>query len=160
MTTSLVVERSEPGYGLPLPSSSRMFIIRAREEGEPSWGHAFRMGWRSASSSSIWGRRAFASLAKEANLGYAGLADCRRRQPPRAPCLGLGGFGAASDAASCCLIGAWMPVHRTGDGCAVRRSATSTASPAPPAAPGGRPRRRTSRVRQPRTWMVLSSLPQ
>jgi hypothetical protein len=32
MTTSLVVERSEPGYGLPLPSASRMFIIRAGEE--------------------------------------------------------------------------------------------------------------------------------
>jgi hypothetical protein len=69
MTTSLVVERSEPGCGLPLPSASRMFIIRAREEGEPSWGPAFRMGWRPASSFSIRGRRAFASLAKEANSG-------------------------------------------------------------------------------------------
>jgi hypothetical protein len=74
MTTSLVVERSEPGCGLPLPSASRMFIIRAGEEGEPSWGPAFRMDWWSASSSSIRGRRAFASLAKEANSGYAGPA--------------------------------------------------------------------------------------
>jgi hypothetical protein len=90
----------------PLPSASRMFIIRAGEEGEPSWGPAFRMGWRPASFSSIRGRRAFASLAKEANFGYAGPADCRRRQPPCAQCLGLGGFGAASDAASCCLVGA------------------------------------------------------
>jgi hypothetical protein len=95
------------------------------------------MGWRPASSSSIRGRRAFASLAKEANFGYAGPADCRHRQPSRALCLGLGGFGAASDAASCCLVRAWLSVHRTGDGCAVRRSATSTASPVPPAAPGG-----------------------
>jgi hypothetical protein len=38
-------ERSELGCGLPLPSASRMFIIRAGEEGEPSWGPAFRMGW-------------------------------------------------------------------------------------------------------------------
>jgi hypothetical protein len=28
----------------PLPSASRMFIIRAGEEDEPSWGSAFRMG--------------------------------------------------------------------------------------------------------------------
>jgi hypothetical protein len=74
MTTSLVVERSELGCGLPLPSASRMFIICAGEEGEPSWGPALRMGWRPASSSSIRGRRAFASLAKEANFGYAGSA--------------------------------------------------------------------------------------
>jgi hypothetical protein len=74
MTTSLVVERSEPSCGLPLPSASRMFIIRAGEEGEPSWGSAFHVGWRLASSSSIRGRRAFASLAKEANSGYAGPA--------------------------------------------------------------------------------------
>jgi hypothetical protein len=51
-----------------------MFIIRAGEEGETSWGSAFRMGWQPASSSNIRGRRAFASLAKEANFGYAGPA--------------------------------------------------------------------------------------
>jgi hypothetical protein len=39
-----VVERSKPGCGLPLPSASRMFIIRAGEEGEPSRGSAFRAG--------------------------------------------------------------------------------------------------------------------
>jgi hypothetical protein len=44
-----------------------MFIIRAGEEGEPSWGPAFRMGWRPASSSSIRGRRPFTSLTEEAN---------------------------------------------------------------------------------------------
>jgi hypothetical protein len=158
MTTSLVVERSESGCGLPLPSASRMFIIRAGEGGELSWGPTFRMGWRPASSSSIWGRRVFASLAKEANFGYAGPADCRRRQPPRARCLGLGGFGAASDAGSCCLVEAWLPVHRTGDGRAVRRSATSTTSPAAPAALGGCTSRRTPRGRWPCSWMVLSSL--
>jgi hypothetical protein len=160
MTTSLVVERSEPGCGLPLPSASRMFIIHAGEEGEPSWGLAFCMGWRLASSSSIRGRRAFTSLAKEANFGYAGPADCRRRRPPRARFLGLDGFGAASDAASCRLVGAWLSIHRTGDGHAVRRSATSTASPTPLAAPVGPTRRRAPRGRRPRSWMVLSLLPQ
>jgi hypothetical protein len=71
-----VVERSEPGYGLPLPSASRMFIIHAGEEGEPSGNFAFRVGWRSTSSSSIRGRRAFAGLAEEANSGYAGPVVC------------------------------------------------------------------------------------
>jgi hypothetical protein len=137
-----------------------MFIIRAGEEGEPSWGPAFRMGWRPASSSSIRGRRAFTSIAEEANFGYAGPAYCRRRQPPHARFLDLGGFGAASDAASCRLVGAWLSVHRTGDGRVVRRSATSTASPASPAAPGG-VIQDVVRVRgwRPRSWMVLSSLP-
>jgi hypothetical protein len=160
MTTSLVVERSEPGCGLPLPSASRMSIIRAGEEGEPSWGPAFHMGWRPASSSSILGRRAFTSLAEEANFGYAGPADYRRRRPSRARFPGLDGLGAASDAASCRLVGAWLPVHRTGDDRAVRRSTASTASPAPSAAPGGRTRRRKPRGRRPRSWVVLSSLPQ
>jgi hypothetical protein len=144
----------------PLPSASRMFIIRAGEEGEPSWGPAFRMGWWPVSSSSIRGRRAFASLAKEAILGYAGPADCRRRQPPRARFLDLDGFGAASDVASCHLVGAWLSIHRTSDGRAMRRFATSMASPAPPAASGGRTRRRAPRGRRPHSWMVLSSLPQ
>ena len=43
----------------------------------------------------------FTSLAEEANFGYTGLAGCRRRQLPRVWLLGLDGFGAASDAASC-----------------------------------------------------------
>jgi hypothetical protein len=143
----------------PLPSASRMFIIRAGEEGEPSWGPAFCMGWRPASYSSIRGRRVFTSLEEEANLGYTGSADYRRRRPPCARFPGLDGLGAASDAASCHLVGAWLPVHRMGDGRAMRRSATSMASPAPAAAPGGRTRHCTPRGRRPRSWMVLSSLP-
>jgi hypothetical protein len=43
MTTSFVVERSEPSYDLPLPSASRMFISLAGVESEPSCGSAFRM---------------------------------------------------------------------------------------------------------------------
>jgi hypothetical protein len=144
----------------PPPSASRMFIILAGVEGEPSWGPAFRMGWRPASSSRIRGRRAFTSLAEEANFGYAGSTGCGRHQLPRVWLLGLDGFGAASGAASCCLVGAWLSVRRTGDDRAVRRSATSTASLAPLVAPWDRIRRRTPRRRRPRSWMVLSSLPQ
>jgi hypothetical protein len=106
-----------------------MFIILAGAEGEPIWGPAFRMGWRPASSSSTRGRRAFTSLAEEANFSYAGSDGCRRRQLLRVWLLGLDGFGAASGAASCCLVGAWLSAHRTGDGRAVRRTATSTAFP-------------------------------
>jgi hypothetical protein len=72
--------------------------------------------------------------------------------------LGLDDPVAASDAASCRLVGAWLSVHHTGDGHAVRGSATSTASPVSPAVRGDRPRRRTLREWQPRPWMVLSSL--
>jgi hypothetical protein len=141
-----------------------MFIILAGVEGKLSWGPAFRMGWRPASSFSIRGRRAFTSLAEEANFGYAGPAGCRHRQLPRVWLLGLDGFGAASGAASCCLVEAWLSVHRTGDGRAVRRSATSTASPAPLAA---LLRHRLGVVQdvvrrggwRPCSWMVLSSLP-
>jgi hypothetical protein len=39
--------------------------------------------------------------------------------------------------ATCCLVRVWLSVHCTGDSHAVRRSATSTARPAPPATPGG-----------------------
>jgi hypothetical protein len=149
MTTSLVVEISEPGCGLPSALSFKDVHHPRWGGGRAELGPAFRMGWRPASSSSIQGRKVFANLAKEANFGYAGSAGCRRRQPPHARCLGLGGFGAAFDTASCCLVGAWLFVHRTGDGRAMRRSAT---------APGGRTRRRTPRGRRPRSWMVLSSL--
>jgi hypothetical protein len=74
MTTSLVVERSEPGCGLP-PALSFKDVHHPRwEEGEASGSFAFRVGWLSASSSSIRGRRAFAGLVEEANSGYAGPA--------------------------------------------------------------------------------------
>jgi hypothetical protein len=159
-----VVERSESDCGLPPPSTSRMFIILAGVEGEPSWGPTFRVGWRPASSFSIRGRRAFTSLAEEANFGYTGPDGCRHRQLPHVWLLGLDGFGTASGAASCRLVGAWLSVHRTGDGRAMRRSSTSTMSLAPLAALFDVARRVVQDVVhhggwRPRSWMVLSSLP-
>jgi hypothetical protein len=159
MTTSLVVERSKPSCAPPRPQLQG-FIILAGVEGEPSWGPTFRMGWRPASSSSIRGRRVFTSLAEEPNFGYAGSAGYRHRQLPHVWLLGLDGFGAAS----CRLVGAWLSVHRTGDGRIVHGSATSMVSPASPAAllqrrPGGCTRRRTPWGWRTHSWMVLSSLP-
>jgi hypothetical protein len=61
----------------------------------------------------------------------------RHCQLPRVWLLGLSGFGAASGAASYRLDGAWLSIHHTGDGRAVRGSTTPTASPASPVAPGG-----------------------
>jgi hypothetical protein len=60
------------------------------------------------------------------------------------PCVWLPSLGGSSAASG----GAWLPIHRTGDGRAVQGLATSTASPAPPAALGGRTRRRTPRGRR------------
>jgi hypothetical protein len=51
----------------------------------------------------------FTSLAEEANLGNAGPAGCRRRQLQRVWLLGLGGFGAASNAASRRQVGRGCP---------------------------------------------------
>jgi hypothetical protein len=44
--------------------------------------------------------------------------------------LGLDGSGAATDAASCYLVGVWLPIHRTGDSRVVRGFATFMASSA------------------------------
>jgi hypothetical protein len=125
---SLVVEKSEPGCGLPLPSASRMFIIRAG-------GRASRV----AILPSAW---ASDPLLPPAFGGEGRSPALRRRRT-----------------ATCCLVGVWLSVHHTGDGRAVRRSATSMALLAPSAAPGDRTRRRTPQGRCPRPWMVLSSLP-
>jgi hypothetical protein len=100
------------------------------------------------------GRRAFAGFAEEANSRYVGPTVCGAVscRVSRVWLPGLGGSGAASGAASCRWGGAWLPVHRTGDGRAVRGLATSTASLAPSVAPGGRTRRRT------RVWVVAAFL--
>jgi hypothetical protein len=157
MTTSLVVGRSKSGCGLP-------HALSFKDVHHPCWGG------RQAESGSCLphgpvtrfflqhsGEKAFTGLAEKANFVYAGSAGCKRCQLSRAWLPGSDGPGAAFDAAFCCLVGAWLSVHRTGDGRAVRGSATSTTSPAPLAVLGGRTRRRTPQGWQRRSWMVLSS---
>jgi hypothetical protein len=98
----------------PLPSASRMFIIRAGEEGKPSWIPA--SAWAAA--------RSFPQCSGEKGV--------RRPWRCQLPCVwlpGLSGSGAASGAASYCWGGAWLPVRRTGVGCVVRGPARSRSFP-------------------------------
>jgi hypothetical protein len=159
MTTSLVVRRSKSGCGLP-PALS------FKDVHHPRWG-----GGRAE-----WELRLPRGLAVRFFLQHSGEKGVRRprgggelwvhgagrlwhRQLSRVWLPGRGCSGAASDAASCRWGRAWLPVHRTGDGRVVHGLATSTASPAPPVAPGGRTRRHTLCRWRRRSWMVLSSLP-
>jgi hypothetical protein len=136
MTTGLVVERSEPSCGLPTALSFKDV-------------HHLRWGGGRAELGSCpphWlvarfflqhsGEKSVRQPCEGGELRVRGAGRLRRRQLPRVWLLGLGGFGAASGAASCRLDGAWLSVHRTGNGRTVHGSATSTASPALPAAPG------------------------
>jgi hypothetical protein len=160
MTTSLVVERSEPGCGLP-PALS------FKDVHHPRWGGG-RAEWELRLPRGLAVRFFLQHLGEKGVRQPCGGGEFRVRgagrlwrcQLPRVWLSGLGGSSVASGAASYRWSGARLSVHRTGDGSAVRGSATSTASPAPPPAPGGRTRRRTSRGRRWRSWMVLSSLPQ
>jgi hypothetical protein len=159
MTTSLVVGRSKPGCGL-LPALS------FKDVHHPCWG-----GGRAESGLCLprglaarfflqhSGEKGVRQPCEGGELRVRGVGRLRRCQLPRVWLLDLGGFGATSGAASCRLDGAWLSVHRTGDGRAVRESATPMASPASSAAPGGRTRCRTPWGRRWRSWMVLSSLP-
>jgi hypothetical protein len=141
-----------------LPSASKMFIILARAEGPSSRGSASRVGQRPASSSSIRGRRGVHRPREGGELRLRGDGQAQALTAAACLALVLGGPVAASDAASCCLVGAWLSVHLTGDGRAVRGSATSTASPALSVVRGDRPIRRTLREWRRRSWMFLSSL--
>jgi hypothetical protein len=163
MTTSLVVERSEPSCGLP-PALS------FKDVHHPRWG----------------GRRAELGsclphgLVTRFFLQHSGEKDVH--QPCGGGELHLRGVGrpqAPSAAAclapwlrwlwrrlQCCLpplTGVWLSVYCTGDGRAVRRSATSVASLVSPVAlfrrrPEGCTRCRTPWRWRPHSWMVLSLL--
>jgi hypothetical protein len=136
MTTSLVVGRSKPGCDLP-PALS------FKDVHHPCWG-----GGRAESGLRLprglvacfflqhLGENGVRQPCEGGELRVRGADRLRRHQLPRVWLLDLGGFGAASGAASCHLGGAWLSVHRTGDGRAVCGSATPMASPASSAALG------------------------
>jgi hypothetical protein len=164
--------RSTTSWGLALfshRSASRIFIMQPDCSSPPAvtqnddrqpYGGEGRAGlWPppcpqlQGCSSSVLGGRA----SRVAVLPSAWASD-----PLLPPAFGGEGRSPAlrrRRTATCCLVRVRLSVHRTGDGRTVHRSATPTALPAPPAAPGDRTRRRTPWGRCPRSWMVLSPLP-
>jgi hypothetical protein len=125
MTAGLVVGKSEPGRGLPLPSASRMFIIRAGEEGV---GTHLRVGSGPLLPSVIGGEGCLPSVSLAATACLAPRPE-RLGRCFRCRLLPLGRSVAA------------RPPHG-------RRSRRARASHvqvllAPSAAPGGRTTRRT-----------------
>jgi hypothetical protein len=159
MTTSLVVGRSKPGCGLP-PALSFKDVHHPRwGGGRAEWELRLPCGLAVRFFLQHSGEKGVRRPRGGGKLWVRGAGRLWRRQLPRVWLLGLGCSGAASGAASCRWGGAWLPVHRTGDGRVVRGLATSTASVAPPVGPGGRTRRRTPCGWRRRSWMVLSSLP-
>ena len=144
VTTSLMVGRSKPGCGL-CPALSFKDVHHPRcGRGRAVPGFYLLHGPASRFFLQHSGERALTGLVEGANFDNAGTVGRKRRQLQRAWQAGSAGSGAASDAASCHLVRAWLFVLRTGDCRAARRSGMSAALPAPPTAPGDRTRRRTS----------------
>jgi hypothetical protein len=142
--------RSATSWGLALfshRSASRIFIMQPGyspppmvtqdDDRQPCGGEERAGSWPlpcpqlQGCSSSMLGRRA--SRVGVLPSAWAGdpLLPPAFRGEGRPPAL------RRRQTATCCLVGVWLSVHRTSDGLAVRRSATSTALPAPRATPGG-----------------------
>jgi hypothetical protein len=121
MTSNLVVGRSKPDCGLS-PTLSFKDVHHPRCGGgqvEPGPYFFLQHSEEKGVHQSCWG----GPWLHGADRLQA--VSCSVSGP-----LGLDGSSAASDAASCRLVGAWLPIHRTGDSRAVRGFATSMASPA------------------------------
>jgi hypothetical protein len=84
MTTSLVVGRSKPGRGPLLPLASRMFIIRAGEEGVPCWGPASAWAGGPLLPSVLGGEGRSPSMRRRRTSGTRGwpTAGAASRRPP------------------------------------------------------------------------------
>jgi hypothetical protein len=159
MTTSLVVGRSKSGCGLPPALSFKDVHHTCWGGGRVESRLRLSRGLEARFFLQHSGEKGVPQPCEGGELRVRGASHLRHCQLSCAWPLGLGGFGADSVAASCRLDGAWLSVHRTGDGRAVRGSATPTASPTSLVAPGGRTRRRMPWGRRRRSWMVLPSLP-
>jgi hypothetical protein len=120
MNTSSVVGRSKPGCGLSPALSFKDLHHPCCGGGRAEPGFYLPHGLAGRLFLQHSGERALTGLAKGANFDNVGPVGRKRRQLQRAWLAGSAGSVAASDAASCCLIWAWPPVHRTGDCCAVR----------------------------------------
>jgi hypothetical protein len=114
MTVGLVVGKSEPGCGLSL-------ALNFKDVHYPCWGG----GRAELGPASAWAAaRSFPQCS-----GEKGVRRPWRCQLPRVWLPGLSGSGAASGATSYRWGGAWLPIRRTGVGCAVRGPARSRSFP-------------------------------
>jgi hypothetical protein len=133
MTAGLVAGKSESGRGLPLPSASRMLIIRAGEEGVPGW--VLPPAWAGdpllppafGGASSSPAEEVSSSHAGEGKLLLPGQGAAVRPPPGRRSCRAQvaavtgAGVGAAAGEAS----------HRSG--CLCRRDRRCQLRSGPPA---------------------------
>jgi hypothetical protein len=128
MTVGLVVGRSKPGRGLCPALSSKDVHHPRCGGGQAEPGFHLPHGSASCLFLQHSGERALTGLAKGVNFDNAEPVGRKHRQLQRAWLAGSAGSGAASDAASCRLVRAWLPIHRTGDCCAVRTGGSSETS--------------------------------
>jgi hypothetical protein len=121
MTVGLMVGRSKSGCGL-CPALSFKYVHHPHcGEGRAEPGFYLPHGPASRLFLQHSGERALTDLAEGANFDNAGPVGRKRRQLQRVWLAGSAGSGAASDAASCRLVRASLPVHRTG-GCRAART--------------------------------------
>jgi hypothetical protein len=128
MTTSSVVGRSKPGYGLCLALSFKDLHHPRCGGGRAEPGFYLPHGLAGRLFLQHSRERALTGLAEGANFDNVGPVGRKRRQLQRAWLAGLAGSVTASDAASCRLIRAWPSVHRTGDCCSMRTRGSSKTS--------------------------------
>jgi hypothetical protein len=128
MTTSSVVGRSKPGYGLCPALSFKDLHHPCCGGGRAEPGFYLPHGPAGCLFLQHSGERALTGLAEGANFANAGPVGRKRRQLQRAWLAGSAGSVAASDAASCRLIRAWPSVHLRGDCCAARTRGSSKTS--------------------------------
>jgi hypothetical protein len=158
MATSLVEGRSKPGCGL---SSTLSFkdVHHPRCRGRrvepgpyPPYGLVTRFFLQHSEGKGVH-QSCGGGGPWLHGVGRLQAVSCTVSSP-----LGLDGSGAASEAASCRLVGAWLPhpPHERQSRCA--RVCHIHGFPCPPDALGDRTRRRTPRRWRRRSWRVLSSL--
>jgi hypothetical protein len=153
MTTSLVVGISKPGCGLPPALSFKDVHHPCWGGGRAELGPRLPHGLTARFFPQYPGEKGVRQPCEGGELWVRGAG--RLQVPPATACPVIR-LGWPRRRLRRCLrrcVGAWLSVHRTGDGRAVRRSATPTASPALPAALRGCIWRRASRGRRLRSWM-------
>jgi hypothetical protein len=153
MTTSLVVGRSKPGCGLPHALSFKDVHHLCWGGGCAELGPRLCMGSGPILPSVFEGEGCSLFMRRRRTSGTRGWLTVGVASHRVSDAL----IWMASALPSASWVGARLPIHRTGDGHTVCRSATPTASLALPVILVGRTWRRTLRER--RSCSRMSSLP-